>query len=218
MDFRPDDREFALIHHAAWAGNPDVVEKLVNDYGAALDVLTKDGRTALQVAKAQKQKSAEQMLQLLAKEANGAKRKPEAPPGGGGKKPKLGEATEETSDVFGAWPTPMTGNGTGWFQFLALFKADITSLHSALGKTDDVKQLEVATVLRTAVRILDGRNKLKQLYKQLEKEETKKWKEANGEPDTAAKKKALEKALEKRIKDFLKDGVPEALKVHKRHF
>ncbi len=70
-------------------------------------MLAKDGRTALQVARDQKQKSTEQKLQQL---ANDAKRKPEPPSEpSSSKKAKLGEATEEKSDVFGVWPTPMTG-------------------------------------------------------------------------------------------------------------
>ena len=193
------------LQHAAWAGNPDAVEKLVNDYGASLDLLAKDGRTALQVARDKKQKSTEQKLQQLANDA--AKRKPEPPSEPSpSKKAKLGEATEEKSDVFGVWPTPMTGNGTDWLQFLSLFKPEIAALTSALGKSDNVKQLEVASVVRTAVRILDGRNKLKQW----ESAETKKWKDANGEADTPAKKAALEK--------HLKDSTPPALKVRVRPF
>ena len=57
-------------------------------------------------------------------------------------------------------------------------------------------------MLRTSVRILDGRSKLKQ-WKTAEK---KKWKEANSEADAAAKTA---------LKRHLKDSTPEALKVRK---
>ncbi len=79
----------------------------MKDYGASLDLLAKDGRTALQVARDQKQKSTEQKLQQLAKDAK-QKPEPQSEPSPI-KKAKLSEATEEKSDVFGVWPTPMTG-------------------------------------------------------------------------------------------------------------
>jgi hypothetical protein len=225
--------------HAAWAGtgNADAAEKLVKVYGASLELPTKDGRTALQIAKEQKQTSTEQKLLLLTAKAaaeraaaaqalaaeavagaelaaaaapqvhapKDAKRKPESSPEPStSKKAKLAEATEETGDVFGVWPTPMTGGDDKWSQFLSLLKPEIAALTSILGKSDLFK---VASVLRTAVRIFDGRNKLTQW----ETAETKKWKEANSEADVQAD--ATAKAL---LQTHLKDNAPEALKVRKR--
>jgi hypothetical protein len=182
----PNHRTFALLHvslpiesaalvepgqlfgvypqHAAWAGtgNADAAEKLVTVYGASLELPTKDGRTALHIAKEQKQTSTEQKLLLLAAKAaaeraaaaeaqaqapKDAKRLPESSPEPStSKKAKLAEATEETGDVFRVWPTPMTGGDDKWSQFLSPLKPKIVALTSILVKSD----LFMASVLRTS--------------------------------------------------------------------
>ena len=72
-------------------------------------------------------------------------------------------ASGENTDVFGVWPTPMTGGNNPWNQFLSLFKAEIAGLSLWL-KDDGVTKLEVGSVMRTGVRIIDGRRKLKQWH------------------------------------------------------
>ena len=55
----------------------------------------------------------------------------------------------------------MTGGNNPWNQFVSLFKSEIAGLTSWL-KDDGVTKLEVGSVMRTGVRIIDGRRKLKQ--------------------------------------------------------
>ena len=74
----------------------------------------------------------------------------------------MADAAEEILDVFGTWPSPMTGGKDEWKQFLTLFRSEISAIYHALGKADKVTQLEIGSVLRTGIRVLDGRSKLKQ--------------------------------------------------------
>lgn len=138
--------------HAAWAGNPDAIERIVKEYGGRLDERTKTGRTAAQVADERKHASARLKLDELAVEPGPSPNKKAKLAGGG---------SGENTDVFGVWPTPMTGGNNPWNQFVSLFKSEIAGLTSWL-KDDGVTKLEVGSVMRTGVRIIDGRRKLKQ--------------------------------------------------------
>ena len=46
----PDESGMTLLHHAAAANQPDIVEMLLNDYPAKSSVTDNEGRTPLDVA------------------------------------------------------------------------------------------------------------------------------------------------------------------------
>jgi hypothetical protein len=54
-----------MCQHAAYEGNAEAIEKLVKEFGARLDGLTKDGRTALHIAEERGHWSAKQQLEAL---------------------------------------------------------------------------------------------------------------------------------------------------------
>lgn len=51
MDMRPKDSNFSVFHHAAWHGNIEMLHTFVDDFSARIDMKTKDGKTAFEIAR-----------------------------------------------------------------------------------------------------------------------------------------------------------------------
>lgn len=117
---------------------------------------------------------------------------------------------KEVSDVFGVWPSPMTGGKDEWHQFQSLFRSEISAIFDTLGR-EGGSHFEIASVLRTAVRILDGRRKLEQWKAAREKHLSRDRFEADpkGCPDL----KEYIKKHKSELTAHLRDCMPEELKV-----
>ncbi|CAJ1376193.1 unnamed protein product [Effrenium voratum] len=63
VNTRPSVRQYAVLHQAAFHGDIEVLRKLLEDYKANVKLLTKDGKTALQIAETAGQEAAAKYLE-----------------------------------------------------------------------------------------------------------------------------------------------------------
>eukprot|EP00931_Biecheleriopsis_adriatica_P115098 TRINITY_DN90935_c0_g1_i1.p1 TRINITY_DN90935_c0_g1~~TRINITY_DN90935_c0_g1_i1.p1 ORF type:complete len:783 (+),score=232.79 TRINITY_DN90935_c0_g1_i1:85-2433(+) len=63
VNLRPAVRQYGVLHQAAFHGDIEVLRRLLEDFKANVKLLTKDGKTALEIAEESKQESAAKYLE-----------------------------------------------------------------------------------------------------------------------------------------------------------